>query len=226
MHYSKQTYYSRIRRDSACNTLQDPIITSVIDAKKITAWGESGFPARFLGNPPYSGHSANKGKWIQDLLRGKDGTAPTGNYFQVDGAKLEERNSKWLNDDYVKFIRYAQRRIERTGEGVLGFVTNHSYLDNPTFRGMRQSLLETFDEIYLLDLHGNAKKKESSPDGGKDENVFDIQQGVAIGLFVKHKQSSKTQAQVYHADLYGEREPAFGTGKYAWLVPFQSDLVG
>ena len=171
-----------------------------------------------LGNPPYSGHSANKGKWIKGLLRGKDGTAPTGNYFQVDGAKLEERNPKWLNDDYVKFIRYAQRRIERTGEGVLGFVTNHSYLDNPTFRGMRQSLLETFDEIYLLDLHGNTKKKESSPDGGKDENVFDIQQGVAIGLFVKHKQSSKTQAQVYHADLYGEREPAFGTGKYAWLA--------
>ena len=171
-----------------------------------------------LGNPPYSGHSANKGKWIKGLLRGKDGTEPTGNYFQVDGAKLEERNPKWLNDDYVKFIRYAQRRIERTGEGVLGFVTNHSYLDNPTFRGMRQSLLETFDEIYLLDLHGNAKKKESSPDGGKDENVFDIQQGVAIGLFVKNKQSSTKQARVYHADLYGEREPAFGTGKYAWLA--------
>ena len=85
----------------------------------------------------------------------------------------------------MKFIRFAQWRIERTGEGVLGFVTNHSYLDNPTFRGMRQSLMETFDEIYLLDLHGNSKKKERAPDGGKDENVFDIQQGVAIGLFIK-----------------------------------------
>ena len=157
-----------------------------------------------LGNPPYSGHSANKGTWIRNLLRGKDGIEPTGNYFQVDGDKLQEHNPKWLNDDYVKFIRYAQRRIERTGEGILGFVTNHSYLDNPTFRGMRQSLMETFDHIYLLDLHGNSKKKEQSPDGGKDENVFDIQQGVAIGLFVKFKESSQGLAQVYHADLYGE----------------------
>ena len=171
-----------------------------------------------LGNPPYSGHSANKGKWIRNLLRGKDGSESTGNYFQVDGAKLEEANPKWLNDDYVKFIRYAQRRIERTGEGILGFVTNHSYLDNPTFRGMRQSLLETFDEIYVLDLHGNAKKKEVAPDGSKDENVFDIQQGVAIALFVKNMDKSEKQARVYHADLFGERGPETGTGKYNWLA--------
>ena len=170
-----------------------------------------------LGNPPYSGHSANKGKWIRNLLRGKDGSEPTGNYFKVDGIKLEERNPKWLNDDYVKFIRYAQRRIEIRGEGVLGFVTNHSYLDNPTFRGMRQSLMETFDEIYLLDLHGNSKKKERAPDGGKDENVFDIQQGVAIGLFVKRKDAPQGSAQVRHADLYGERKPEEGGGKYEWL---------
>ena len=116
-----------------------------------------------LGNPPYSGHSANKGPWIGGLLRGKDGIETTGSYFQVDDAPLKERNSKWLNDDYVKFIRYAQRRIERTGEGVLAFVTNHSYMDNPTFRGMRQSLMETFDHIYLLDLHGNSKKRERTP---------------------------------------------------------------
>ena len=171
-----------------------------------------------LGNPPYSGHSANKGEWIRNLLRGRDGIEPTGNYFQVDGAKLQEHNPKWLNDDYVKFIRYSQRRIERTGEGILGFVTNHSYLDNPTFRGMRQSLMETFDDIYLLDLHGNSKKKEPSPDGGKDENVFDIQQGVAIGLFVKFKDSPQGLAQVYHADLYGEREAESGNGKYQWLA--------
>ena len=131
---------------------------------------------------------------------------------------MEERNPKWLNDDYVKFIRYAQRRIERTGEGVLGFVTNHSYLDNPTFRGMRQSLLETFDDIYLLDLHGNSKKKEQSPDGGRDENVFDIQQGVAIGFFVKRKGALHEPARVHHADLYGEREPETGSGKYDWLA--------
>ncbi len=105
----------------------------------------------------------------------------------MDGAPLGERNPKWLNDDYVKFIRFAQWRIEQTGYGVLAFVTNHGYLDNPTFRGMRQSLMQSFDDIYLLDLHGNSKKKEKAPDGGKDENVFDIQQGVAIGLFVKHK---------------------------------------
>ena len=142
-----------------------------------------------LGNPPYSGHSANTGEWIAGLLRGSDSTTgqKTGNYFEVDGAPLGERNPKWLNDDYVKFIRFAQWRIEQTGYGVLAFVTNHGYLDNPTFRGMRQSLMQSFDDIYLLDLHGNSKKKEKAPDGGKDENVFDIQQGVAIGLFVKHK---------------------------------------
>ena len=121
-----------------------------------------------LGNPPYSGHSANAGEWITGLMRGRDGDDQTENYFEVDGAPLKERNPKWLNDDYVKFIRFAQWRIEQTGEGVLGFVTNHSYLDNPTFRGMRQSLMDTFDEIYLLDLHGNARKKERTPEGGTD----------------------------------------------------------
>ena len=105
----------------------------------------------------------------------------------------------------MKFIRYAHRRIEHTGEGVLGFVTNHSYLNNPTFRGMRKSLLDTFDEIYLLDLHGNSKKKERTPNGGKDENVFDIQQGVAIGLFVKRAGDVDGPARVFHADLWGER---------------------
>ena len=169
-----------------------------------------------LGNPPYSGHSANKGEWIRNLLRGKDGIESTGNYFQVDGSKLQERNPKWLNDDYVKFIRYAQRRIERTGEGVLGFVTNHSYLDNPTFRGMRQSLMDTFDDIYLLDLHGNSNKKELTPDGGKDENVFDIRQGVAIGLFVKRRGAPIGPAIVHHADLFGERQSE-SDGKYQWL---------
>ena len=171
-----------------------------------------------LGNPPYSGHSANTGAWIRGLLRGKDGVDDTTSYFEVDGAPLGERNPKWLNDDYVKFIRFAQWRIERTGEGVLGFVTNHSYLDNPTFRGMRQSLIETFDEIYLLDLHGNSKKKESAPDGGNDENVFDIQQGVAIGLFVKRANGDGGPARVLHSDLWGERETGPDGGKYGWLA--------
>ena len=171
-----------------------------------------------LGNPPYSGHSANKGPWIRGLLRGEDGVEVTGSYFQVDGAPLGERNPKWLNDDYVKFIRYAHRRIERTGEGVLGFVTNHSYLDNPTFRGMRQSLMDTFDEMYLLDLYGNSKKKERAPDGGKDENVFDIQQGVAICLFIKRADGADGPARVFHADLWGGREVEPDGGKYGWLA--------
>ncbi|MGC2458267.1 MAG: type ISP restriction/modification enzyme [Gallionellaceae bacterium] len=168
-----------------------------------------------LGNPPYSGHSANTGEWIAGLLRGSDSTTgqKTGNYFEVDGAPLGERNPKWLNDDYVKFIRFAQWRIEQTGYGVLAFVTNHGYLDNPTFRGMRQSLMQSFDDIYLLDLHGNSKKKEKTPEGGKDENVFDIQQGVAIGLFLKRGKAQEKLAQVYHADLYGTRE-----SKYAGLA--------
>ena len=152
------------------------------------------------------------------MLRGEDGVEVTGSYFQVDGAPLGERNPKWLNDDYVKFIRYAHRRIERTGEGVLGFVTNHSYLDNPTFRGMRQSLMDTFDEMYLLDLHGNSKKKERAPDGGKDENVFDIQQGVAICLFIKRADGADGPARVFHADLWGGREVEPDGGKYGWLA--------
>lgn len=98
---------------------------------------------------------------------------------------LGERNPKWLQDDYVKFIRFGQWRIDKTGSGILAFITNHGYLDNPTFRGMRQSLERTFDEIYFMDLHGNSKKKEISPDGSKDQNVFDIQQGVAVAIMVK-----------------------------------------
>ena len=169
-----------------------------------------------LGNPPYSGHSANKGEWINDLLRGRVADDPQ-SYFKVNGEFLGERNPKWLNDDYVKFIRFAQWRINKTGEGVLGFVTNHSYLDNPTFRGMRRSLLETFDEIWILDLHGNSKRRERSPDGSPDQNVFDIQQGVAIGIFVKTGSDSQDYATVMHAELWGDRGDA-ETGKYAWLA--------
>jgi len=175
-----------------------------------------------LGNPPYSGHSANKGPWIRGLLRGTD--TRTGDkvesYFQVDGHDLGERNPKWLNDDYVKFIRFAQWRIQRTGYGILAFITNHGYLDNPTFRGMRQSLMATFDTIYVLDLHGNAKKRETCPDGSPDENVFDIQQGVSIGLFVKDGHRADAGCQVHHADLWGVREH-----KYAWLWEHDVDTT-
>ncbi len=150
-----------------------------------------------LGNPPYSGHSANQNAWIDSLLR---------DYYHVDGAPLDERNPKWLQDDYVKFIRFGQWRVQQSGEGILAFITNHGYLDNPTFRGMRQQLLHTFSEIYIIDLHGNAKKREQAPDGGKDENVFDIQQGVCIGIFVKRRGADGTApAQVFHRHLWGTR---------------------
>jgi predicted helicase len=180
-----------------------------------------------MGNPPYSGNSQNKSDWIYQLLRGKDTITEqiTSNYFEVDGKPLGEKNPKFLNDDYVKFIRFAQWRIEQTGYGILAFVTNHGYLDNPTFRGMRQSLLETFDDIYVLDLHGNSKKKERCPDGSKDENVFDIQQGAAISIFVKRPDLKQQQATVHHAHLWGLREEFEGKdknkdlvgGKYHWL---------
>jgi len=164
-----------------------------------------------LGNPPYSGHSANR-SWELDE-KGKKVPNFIGrlirDYYQVDGKPLGERNPKWLQDDYVKFIRFAQWKIDQSGEGVLGFITNHSYLDNPTFRGMRQSLMNSFNHIYLLDLHGNSKKKEKCPDGSKDENVFDIQQGVAIILAVK---KPGLKRKVYHADCWGLREV-----KYEWL---------
>lgn len=124
-----------------------------------------------LGNPPYSVSSSNKGKWIQNLIA----DYKTG---------LNEKKLN-LDDDYIKFIRYGQYVIEKNGEGILAFISNNSFIDGITHRQMRKRLLETFDKIYVLDLHGNAKKKESAPDGGKDENVFDIMQGVSINIFVK-----------------------------------------
>ena len=164
-----------------------------------------------LGNPPYSGHSGNKGDWIRGLID---------DYKQVDGRPLGEKNPKWLQDDYVKFLRYAQWKIEQAGRGVVGMITNHSYLDNPTFRGMRQSLLRAFDDLYVLDLHGNALKKETAPDGSPDQNVFDIRQGVAIAFFVKRGDATPDgqDAQVHHAERFGTRE-----SKYDWLRAHDRD---
>ena len=132
-----------------------------------------------IGNPPYSGESANKGEHITKLMEA---------YKKEPGGKerLKERNPKWINDDYVKFLRMAEDLIAKNPSGgVLGFITNHGYLDNPTFRGMRWHLLKTFDKIWVLDLHGNSKKKEIAPDGSSDKNVFDIQQGVAIVIGIR-----------------------------------------
>ncbi len=160
-----------------------------------------------IGNPPYSGESANKGKWIMDLME---------DYKKEPGGKikLQERNPKWINDDYVKFLRYGQYFIERNGEGILAFINPHGFLDNPTFRGMRWNLLKTYDKIYTIDLHGNSKKKEVCPDGSPDFNVFDIQQGVSINLLVKTgKKKANALAEVYHYDLYGKRDD-----KYHYLL--------
>lgn len=156
-----------------------------------------------IGNPPYNGESQNKGKWIMSLME---------DYKKEPGGKmpLDERNPKWLNDDYVKFIRLAQHYVEKKGEGIIGFINPHGYLDNPTFRGMRWNLLKTFDKIYTIDLHGNSKKKETCPDGSKDENVFDIMQGVSINLFVKTGRKDKDElGKVYHKDLYGLRQQKY-----------------
>ncbi len=156
-----------------------------------------------LGNPPYSGESQNKGGWIMDLME---------NYKKEPGSeeKLKEKNPKWLNDDYVKFLRLGEYFIDKNGEGMLAFINPHGFLDNPTFRGMRWHLLNTFDKIYIIDLHGNSRKKEVSPDGSKDENVFDIMQGVSINIFVKTgKKKEGELAQVFHYDLYGRREKKY-----------------
>ncbi|WNL17672.1 N-6 DNA methylase [Arcobacter cryaerophilus gv. pseudocryaerophilus] len=145
-----------------------------------------------MGNPPYAVSSSNKNEWIQNLI--------------ADYKKnLNERKIN-LDDDYIKFIRYGQHYIEKNGEGILAYISNNSFIDGITHRQMRKSLLECFDKIYILDLHGNAKKKEIAPDGSKDENVFDIMQGVSINIFIKKKQKSKKLAEVYQYDLYGKRD--------------------
>lgn len=156
-----------------------------------------------IGNPPYSGESQNKGEWIMHLME---------DYKKEPGGEtqLKERNPKWINDDYVKFIRLAQYYIERNKYGVIGFINPHGFLDNPTFRGMRWNLLKTFDKIYTINLHGNYKKKEVCPDGSPDENVFDIQQGVSINMFIKTgEKKAKELGKVYYYDLYGKREEKY-----------------
>ena len=163
-----------------------------------------------LGNPPYAGHSANASERDEVDARGIRRRRKTwigqliDDYKRIGAQRLQERNLKWLQDDYVKFLRFGEWRIRETGWGVLAFITNHGYLENPTFRGMRAHLARTFTHIRVLDLHGNSKKKERSPDGTKDENVFDIQAGVAIGLLARRKGVSTTTIE--HAEVFGERQ--------------------
>ncbi|WP_271404967.1 type ISP restriction/modification enzyme [Tenacibaculum soleae] len=159
-----------------------------------------------IGNPPYSGESSNKSDWIMDLMQ---------DYKKEPGGKikLKERNPKWINDDYVKFMRFGQYFIEKNKSGVLAFINPHGFLDNPTFRGMRWNLLKTYDKIYTIDLHGNYKKKETCPDGSPDQNVFDIMQGVAITFLIKTgNKKAHELGKVFHYDLFGKR-----TSKYDFL---------
>ena len=191
-----------------------------------------------LGNPPYAGHSSNpsrKSKEELEILRLERKGAKKGKvqsamskrerhlqeltyigrlvdaYKFVDGEPLGERNSKWLQNDYVKFIAFAQERLRKTGEGVFGYITDNSFLDGQTFRGLRKSLLDTFTDIYILNLRGNSNRQERTPDNEADQNVFEIQQGVSILLAVKDENKSGI-AKVHYADLWGARQ-----GKYNFL---------
>lgn len=153
-----------------------------------------------IGNPPYSVSSNNKSPWILDLI-------------SVYKANLNERKIN-LDDDYIKFIRFGQHFIDKNGEGILAYISNNSFIDGVTHRQMRKSLLESFDKIFILDLHGNSKKKEVTKEGSPDQNVFDIMQGVSINIFVKTSNRKKSEfAQVFHYDLYGRRDI-----KYDFLV--------
>lgn len=152
-----------------------------------------------MGNPPYSVSSCNKNEYIDELM-------------EVYKQDLNERNIQPLSDDYIKFIRMGESFIEKNKEGILAYISNNSFLDGVIHRQMRKHLLETFDKIYVINLHGNAKKKECCADGSKDENVFDIQQGVSINIFIKTNSDNKESAKVYYKDLYGLR-----VDKYAYL---------
>jgi len=198
---------------------QDVLTKEIIEAAKVRDDEEI---LVVVGNPPYSGNSSNPSKtsdgkytFIGKLMQ---------TYYTVDGSSLGEKNPKWLQNDYVKFIRFAQDRIERTGAGIVAFITDNSYLDNPTFRGMRRSLMQSFDEIYLIDLHGNSKKKETSPDGSKDENVFDITQGVSIALMIRKPDTERSPegAKIRHLDVYGSRKSKYELLKSASVdsLPF------
>jgi len=152
-----------------------------------------------IGNPPYNLNSQNNNEWLDAKMK---------EYQYIDGVHFGERKH-CLYDDYVKFIRLGQEFVNNNSEGILAFITNHGFIDNLTFRGMRWNLLKTFDKIYIIDLHGNSLKKETAPDGSKDENVFDIQQGVSINIFVKKNVGTAGLADVYHYDIYGKRQDKY-----------------
>ena len=183
------------------------------------------------GNPPYSGASSNKGLYEKEVQVAYKNPMETPNNPTaiLKNNKIEkEKNPKWLLDDYVKFIRFAESKIESQEGGIFAFISNNGFLDNPTFRGMRYHLMQSFDTLYILDLHGSTRKKESALDDSKDENVFDIQQGVSINIFIKnrnsplgnHTESKEPSCQIYHYDLYGKRKD-----KYNFLYDNSLDSI-
>lgn len=145
-----------------------------------------------VGNPPYNVSSNNKSKWIQDLI-------------DIYKQNLNEKKIN-LDDDYIKFIRYAEHFIEKNKTGVLAYITNNSFIDGLTHRQMRKHLLETFDQIYVLDLHGSTKKRETTPDGKKDENIFKIQQGVSISIFIRTTINKSSLGKIYHSEIFGTKK--------------------
>lgn len=158
-----------------------------------------------IGNPPYSGISSNNGEWITNKIN---------DYRFEPNSQIPLKERKvWLNDDYVKFIRLAQDYVIRNEKGIVAFINNNGFLDNPTFRGMRWNLLQTFDEIYIINLHGSSVKKETTPNGSKDENVFDIRIGTSVNIFVKNGRKKGSLATVKYKDVYGLRDV-----KYSWLL--------
>ena len=187
---------------------QLPFAFAITDESNLASRVKKEIPVMaIIGNPPYSGVSSNLTQEMRDLVE---------KYKFLDGDRIKEKGAlqleKNLNDDYIKFIAFSQDLIEKNGEGVIGFITNHGYLSNPTLRGMRWQLLKTFDKIFVIDLHGNYKKKEVTPDGSLDQNIFDIQQGVAILLAVKTKERKNNLADLYHSEFWGKRDE-----KYAQL---------
>ena len=183
--------------DRQLTIFDDPLATESIAANAVKK--NEGVNI-IIGNPPYSGISSNNNSWIAGLID---------TYKYTDGVYFNERKH-WLNDDYVKFIRFSHLCLDATEKGIVALITPHGYIDNPTFRAMRWNLMKEFDKIYVLNLHGNINRKEKTPDGGKDENVFDIQQGVSISLFIKQSSRSK-ECKVFYADLYGTRDEKYRT---------------
>jgi hypothetical protein len=204
-----QLYLTNTLEMEEINQINIPGIGSLSEESRLAGKVKKQEPILvIMGNPPYSGISYNKNEWTEKLL--KEDLDGAQSYYKVDGHPLGERNPKWLQDDYVKFLRFAQWKIQKAGKGIVAMITSHGYIDNPTFKGMRQSLIKTFDKIYILDLHGDSQKKETAPDGSKDENVFDIRKGVAIALFIKGEPNSNVC--IKHEDLFGLRKE-----KYEWL---------